>query len=67
MKKNNNEIIKPCPVCGAKAFIWHWTDGTAVQCDKYNRYDHNVRVIANTREEAIKLWNDLENTVIDKD
>lgn len=56
--KNANEILKPCPICGAKAYIWNWTDGAAVQCDDYNPYKHNVKVVADTREQAAKLWND---------
>lgn len=62
---NNN--LKPCPVCGAKAFKWHWTDGAAVQCDKYDRNKHNVRVVADTEEEAVRLWDDLKDTDFNRD
>ena len=54
--------LKRCPFCGAKAFMWSWNGGTAIQCDNYQNKSkgkdgHLVQVEADTQEEAIKLWN----------
>lgn len=53
---------KPCPFCGAPAFIWQWNGGARVDCSKWSSDApavnvHFVGIGAKTRDEAVKIWN----------
>lgn len=52
---NNN--LKPCPFCGAEAYMWSWNYGTAIQCSKFNCDTHLIQVRGQTSAEAIERWN----------
>lgn len=49
--------LKPCPFCGADAFIWSWNYGTAIQCSKFNADSHLIQIRGKTNTEAIERWN----------
>ena len=49
--------LKPCPFCGAEAYMWSWNYGTAIQCSKFNTNTHLIQVRGKTEEEAIEQWN----------
>jgi len=49
--------LKPCPFCGAKAFLWRWNGGTRIDCSNWNAVTgHFVGIQGKTDEEAIALW-----------
>lgn len=57
-----DEILKPCPFCGAAASAWAWNGGARVDCSKWvsDAYSVNVHYVgigAKTMEEAVRLWN----------
>lgn len=49
--------LKPCPFCGAKAFVWRTSNMTYVQCEEYVSSTHKVEVSAQSDKEAFRLWN----------
>ena len=55
--KGKASNLKPCPFCGADAYIWSWNYGTAIQCSKFNAKSHLIQVIGKTNAEAIEKWN----------
>lgn len=55
--KNKVSDLKPCPFCGADAYMWSWNYGTAIQCSKFNNDTHLIQVIGKTSTEAIEQWN----------
>lgn len=49
--------LKPCPFCGAEAYMWSWNYGTAIQCSKFNNDTHLIQVRGKTEKEAVEQWN----------
>ena len=49
--------LKPCPFCGAEAFMWRTNHRVFIQCSEYNANSHLVEVRATSEEEAVELWN----------
>ena len=49
--------LKPCPFCGAEAYVWTWNYGSAIQCSKFNSNSHLIQVEGKTKAEAIERWN----------
>lgn len=49
--------LKPCPFCGADAYMWSWNYGTAIQCSKFDPDAHLIQVRGMTSTEAIERWN----------
>ncbi len=59
----NKEVeLKPCPFCGAEAFVWHTNHETLIQCSELNAAtvgkEHLVRISRRTDKEAVKAWNE---------
>lgn len=55
-----NNKLKPCPFCGAEAYMWSWNYGTTIQCSNFNSHNHVILVSAETSAEAIARWNARE-------
>jgi len=51
-----SDNLKPCPFCGAEAYMWSWNYGVAIQCSNFS-YMHWIEVRGQTIEEAIEKWN----------
>ena len=55
------EKLKPCPLCGAEAFMWRTNYEVFIQCSRFNAAtpgnEHLVRISRRTDEEAVKAWN----------
>ena len=60
--KSKTLDLKPCPFCGANAYIWSWNYGTAIQCSKFNAKSHLVQVTGNTICETIERWNERKES-----
>lgn len=58
--------LKPCPFCGAEAFMWTWTHGTAIECSNYHVDRHRVQIEARTEREAVERWNQRVQPVEDE-
>ena len=59
-----SEKLKPCPFCGAKAFMWKTNSHTYIQCDRFTASDtagHLVQVSERTEKDAIEAWNRRAN------
>lgn len=56
MQKPDEFILKPCPFCGAKAFIWHTYRTTYIECERFSP-EHEVMIRADTDKEAFEIWN----------
>lgn len=52
--------LKPCPFCGAEAYMWKTDKFTCIQCDNFSSSvigGHLVQISERTEEEAVKKWN----------
>lgn len=54
--------LKPCPFCGAPAFMWRTNHYVYIQCSKFNALEfsgkfHMIEVAGKTENEAIEKWN----------
>ena len=55
-----NTYLKPCPLCGTNAKVWHSNYETFIQCENWSLKDgerHLVQVSDRNEEDAIKKWN----------
>jgi len=52
-----SDNLKPCPFCGAEAYMWSWNYGVGIQCSKFRFDIHLIEVRGQTIEEAIEKWN----------
>lgn len=52
--------LKPCPFCGAKAFVWRTNHQTYIQCELFDATTHGrhlIQVSGDTDTKAIEAWN----------
>ena len=49
--------LRPCPFCGAPAFVWRTSWDTYIECSKYHADHHRVMVCAPNDKMAAELWN----------
>ena len=52
--------LKPCPLCGAEAFVWQTNSQAWVQCSECDCGTHKrhlIQISADTEEQAIEIWN----------
>lgn len=57
----NGDNLRPCPFCGAEAFIWRTNHRTYIECKNYNSINHLVRITSQNDERAIERWNMRES------
>lgn len=53
--------LKPCPFCGARAFVWHTNHRTYIECENFNAAGdsiHMARVSCRDAADAAKAWNE---------
>ena len=65
-----SEKLKPCPFCGAKAFMWKTNRHTYIQCDRFTASDtagHLVQVSERTEKDTIEAWNMRKHEEEDND
>ena len=60
MAENEQEQLKPCPFCGAEAFLWRTNWETIIECSKYHVDWHRILVAARNDVDAIKRWDQRE-------
>lgn len=52
--------LKPCPFCGAEAYMWQTNYQTYIQCGRFDATTHGrhlIQISADTEEDAIETWN----------
>ena len=54
-------VLKPCPFCGAPAFLWRTFQQVTIECSKYHTDTHRIMVSGDTDDEAVERWNRRAN------
>lgn len=59
-------VLKPCPFCGGKAFLYSTSYATYIKCEKLHaKGSERIDVMGITRERAARKWNKAVESVED--
>ena len=60
-KENRRNDLKPCPFCGAAAFVWRTKYDVYIECSKYDTTCHRIMITGPDEETAARRWNRRED------